>query len=77
VSHGRYVALQIAEVAIRRQMFQDISAAHRGTAAAAATSTGVRIRWDASELSTDGRSVSECQEKRSDQNHERRLGGLE
>ena len=42
VSHGRYVAFQMAEVAIRRQMFQEISAAHRGTAAAATTSASVR-----------------------------------
>jgi len=42
VSHGRYVAFQMAEVAIPRQMFQEISAAHRGTAAAATTSASVR-----------------------------------
>ena len=42
VSHGRYVVFQKAEVAIARQMFQGDFAAHRGTAAAAATSAGVR-----------------------------------
>ena len=42
VSHGRYVAFQMAEVAIPRQMFQDIFAADCGTTAAATTSTSVR-----------------------------------
>jgi hypothetical protein len=42
VSHGRYVAFQMAEVAIPRQMFREISAAHRRTAAATAISAGMR-----------------------------------
>jgi len=34
VSHGRYIAFQIAEVAIPRQMFQEFFAAHCATTAA-------------------------------------------
>jgi hypothetical protein len=44
ISHGRYVAFQMAEVAIPRQMFQETLAADRGTAAAAATRHRVRRR---------------------------------
>ena len=40
VSHGRYVAFQMAEVAIPRRFPGDF-AAHRGTAAATATGAGV------------------------------------
>ena len=40
VSHGRYVAFQMAEVAIPRHMFQEDLAADRGIAAAAVTSAG-------------------------------------
>ncbi len=43
VSHGRYVALQIAEVAIPRQMFQKDFAADSGTTAAAANNAGMRL----------------------------------
>src|SRR5262245_34356541 len=42
VSHGRYVIFQMAEVAIARQMFQEIFAADRGATAAATTSASVR-----------------------------------
>ena len=37
VSHGRYVAFQMAEVAIPRQMFQEILRLMARTAAAATT----------------------------------------
>jgi hypothetical protein len=39
VSHGRYVTFQMAEVAVPRQMFQEIAA---GTAGASMTSAGGR-----------------------------------
>jgi hypothetical protein len=52
VSHGRYVAFQMAEVAIPRQMFQEILRLI-GTTAAAAT--------------TDGRTAPKCQGKGPDQ----------
>ena len=42
VSHGRYVVFQMAEVAIPRQMFQEISAADRGTTAAATTRASMK-----------------------------------
>ena len=44
VSHGRYVAFQMAEVAIPRQMYQERSAAHYRTATAATACTGMRRR---------------------------------
>ncbi len=47
VSHGRYVALQIAEVAIPRQMFQKDFAADSGTTAAAANNAGMRLPMEA------------------------------
>ena len=43
VSHGRYVAFQMAEVAIPR-MFRH-SAAHRRTTAAASACANMRCRW--------------------------------
>ena len=67
VSHGRYVAFQMAEVAIRRQMFQEISAAHRGTAAAATTSASVRRSMVVRSRPTNRRSASLCQEKSPDE----------
>jgi len=42
VSHGRYVAFQMAEVAIPRQMFQEILRLIGGTAAAAAPRASMR-----------------------------------
>ena len=67
VSHGRYVAFQMAEVAIRRQMFQEISAAHRGTAAAATTSASVRRSMVVRSRPTNRRSASPCQGKSPDE----------
>ena len=67
VSHGRYVAFQMAEVAIPRQMFQEISAAHRGTAAAATTSASVRRSMVVRSRPTNRRSASPCQGKSPDE----------
>ena len=44
VSHGRYVAFQMAELAIPRKMSQEIFASDRGTTTAAATNARVRRR---------------------------------
>jgi hypothetical protein len=63
VSHSRYVAFEMAEVAIPLQMFPGDSAAHRGTAAAATTSAGVRRSMCMRSRATDGSSVPECQGK--------------
>ena len=62
VSEGRYLVFQMAEVAITREMFQEDSAADRGTAAAAAPrqhETPMLMRSP----SNDGRSASKCQEE--------------
>ena len=64
VSHGGYVAFQMAEVAIPRQM--DF-AAHRGTAAAATTSASVRRSMVVRLRPTNRRSASLCQEKSLDE----------
>jgi hypothetical protein len=56
VSYGRYVAFQMAEVAIPRQNVPGDFAAHRGTTAAATTSASVRR---VTVMRSDGRSVSE------------------
>ena len=64
VCHGRYVAFQMAEVAIPRQMFQEIFfAADCGTTAAATTSASVRRAIVMRSQAIDGRSASKCQQK--------------
>ena len=67
VSHGRYVAFQMAEVAIPRQMFAGDFAADRRTPAAASTSASVRRSMVMRSGATDGRSVSKCPGKWRDQ----------
>ena len=67
VSHGRYVAFQMAEVAIPRQMFAGHLATDRGTAAAATTSASVRRSMVMHSAATDRRSASKCQGKWPDQ----------
>jgi hypothetical protein len=58
VSHGRYVAFQMAEVAVPRQIVRRHPAAHRATARTASTS----VRRSQVTLSTapNGSNVSEC-----------------
>jgi hypothetical protein len=59
VGHGRYVAFQMAEVAIPRQMFQDF-AADCGTTAAATTSASVRHSIVMRSQAIDRRSAPKC-----------------
>jgi hypothetical protein len=63
VSHGRYVIFQMAEVAIPRQMLQEILRAHRGATAAAA----VRRLMVMHSRATDRRSASQMTGKSPDQ----------
>ena len=63
VSHGRYVAFQMAEVAIPTAAVRRDPAADRGTAAAATTSASVRRSMVMRSRATDGRSASKCQGK--------------
>ena len=59
VSHGRYVAFQVA---IPRQMFQEILP-DRGTTTATATSASMKRSIAIHSTATDGRSTSKCQAK--------------
>ena len=64
VSHGRYIAFQMAEVAIPRQMFQGrflrlIAELRPATATSASMKRSIAIHSTA----TDGRSTSKCQPK--------------
>ena len=59
VCHGRHVPM--AEVAIPRQMFQEIFAADCGTTAAATTSASVRRAIVMRSQAIDGRSAPKCQ----------------
>jgi hypothetical protein len=71
VSHGRYVAFQMAEVAIPRQMFQEILrliAELRRSRLLRQRETPMLMRSRA----TDGRSASRCQQKWPDQPLDRR-----
>ena len=67
VSHGRYVAFQMAEVAIPRQMFQEILRLIAELSAAAATSASVRRSMVVRSRPTNRRSASLCQEKSPDE----------
>jgi hypothetical protein len=62
VSHGRYVAFQMAEVAIPTANVPGDFAAHRGTAAAATTRASMRRSTVMRSRATDRRSTSKCQE---------------
>src|SRR5262249_61969030 len=64
VSHGRYVAFQMAEVDLTANVPGDF-AAHSGTEAAAITSASVIRSMDAGARTTNGRSESQCQGKES------------
>ena len=61
VNHGRYVAFQMAEVAIPRQMFQEVFAVDRGAAAATATSAGMKRSIVTRSSAIDRRNASRCQ----------------
>jgi Transposase DDE domain group 1 len=74
VSHGRYVAFQMAEVAIPWQMFQEIFAAHRRTAAAATTSASVRRSMVTRSKSNRREECVQVPGKWPDQTLEHRLG---
>jgi len=63
VSHGRYVAFQMAEIAIPRQMFQEILRLIAETTAAATTSASVRRSIVMRSQAIDGRSAPKCQGK--------------
>jgi hypothetical protein len=67
VGHGRYVAFQMAEVAIPQQMLQDYIAADRRTATAAATRASMRRSMVMRSRAIEGRSTSRCQRKWPDQ----------
>ena len=66
-SHGRYVAFQMAEVAIPRQMFQEILRLIAELSAAAATSASVRRSMVVRSRPTNRRSASLRQEKSPDE----------
>ena len=73
VSHGRYVAFQLAEVAIHRKCSRRF-AADRGTTTAAATSAQRETPDGHAFRSNDGRSVSKCSGKWRDQAVKRHSG---
>src|SRR5262245_9256491 len=60
VSHGRYVAFQMAEVAIPRQMFQEIFAADCRAAAEAAARTSMRRPMVMRPRAPDGKTAPRC-----------------
>ena len=55
VAHGRYVAFQMAEVAIPRNLFADILRTHRGVATAAQCGHGVKRPTVTQPRPTNGR----------------------
>jgi hypothetical protein len=63
VSHGRYVAFQMAEVAIPGQMFQEILRLIAELRPAATTSASVRHSIVMRSPAIDGRSAPKCQGK--------------
>src|SRR5262249_31312905 len=77
VSHGRYVAFQMAEVAIPRRMFQEILRLIAELRPQPPTSASVRRSMVVHSRATDRRSASKCQGKWPDQTLERRSDGLE
>ncbi len=50
VSQGRYVPIQMAEVAVSRMLLGEIQRADRRTAAAATSSAGGEVRLDEDEI---------------------------
>jgi hypothetical protein len=76
VSHGRYVAFQMAEVATHGICSPTFCGSSRNCGRRHHQRPREKSEGHASN-GTDGRSASECQGKRSDQTLEHRLGGLE
>ena len=74
VSHGRYVAFQMAEGRHSTANVPGDFAADRGTTAAATTSAGVRRPMVMRSRATDRRSASKCQRKWPDQPLDHRSG---
>jgi hypothetical protein len=63
VSHGRYVVFQMVEVAIPRQIFQEIFAVDRGAAGATATRASIKRRIVTRSIAIDRGGTSKCQRK--------------
>jgi hypothetical protein len=74
VRHGRYVIFQMAEVAVPRELFQEILRLIAEPATATTTSACVRRPMVMRSRATDGRSASKCQRKQPHQPLDHRSG---
>jgi hypothetical protein len=74
VSHGRYVAFQMAEVAIPKANVPGDFAAGRGTTATATARTSMRRPMPMRSRPTDGRAMSKCHRKWPDQTLDQAFG---